>query len=68
MLRHSPKGSKGWIQINPVHVDPLPAADSRKLPRRRSGRWRLTASVSRSLALARSFSGWGLGFLLHSAK
>jgi hypothetical protein len=40
MLRRSPKGSRGWIQINPVYADPLPAADSGKLSGRCSGRWR----------------------------
>jgi hypothetical protein len=40
MLRHSPKGCTGWIQINPVHADPFPTADSRKPSGRRSGRWR----------------------------
>jgi hypothetical protein len=40
MLRHSPKGSRGWIQITPVYADPSPTADSRKLSGRRFGRWR----------------------------
>ncbi len=40
MLRHSPKGSRGWVRMNPVYADPFPTAESRKLSGRRFGRWR----------------------------
>ncbi len=40
MLRHSPKGCRGWVQINPVYADPFPTAESRKSSGRRFGRWR----------------------------
>src|SRR5713226_2094851 len=40
MLRHSPKGCKSWVQINPAYTDPFPTAESRKLSVRCSGRWK----------------------------
>src|SRR5271156_5954456 len=40
MLRHSPKGSSGWVQMIPIQTDTCPTADSRKPSGRRFGRWR----------------------------
>jgi hypothetical protein len=45
VLRHSPKGSRGWIQINPIHADTFPTADSRKPSGGRFGRWRPLGAV-----------------------